>query len=445
MHAHLAHGIRLFAVLALVQIVPICFPSVSQAGGPGRGGNGNGGNGNGGNSGIGGMSSRSHNNGPSQQNFAKPFTGSGMNQNATRSIQSNNSKPFQHLGNGQLNKSGHNSQQHLPAIKNISSNKISGFPQHHNQHGQNSNNNVLSKKVGGIHLGNQGQHNVQKHLGGIQDKMKSLPHANHSNHSQHQNGNNHGQKINNLLGQSNKHFKMPDHWHGSGKGPIKIHTNHDKHDHHHHHCLPQHKDCHGHSHKHFCHYDHGFNAWWYKGPSYCNVVAVPAQPLVQVVGVAQQPAGPPQMILIANLPENGVEVAYLVNGSVVRTAPGSAEPISAPTAEVAYDRGGGFGPANVSLDAGTYEFHRTAEGWQLVRKTFRIAIENRGALDVFRFQADGKPVELPAGTQMQFESNFPMTITFEQNGQPASRQLADGLFMVGPGESGLLDILAVTE
>jgi hypothetical protein len=62
---------------------------------------------------------------------------------------------------------------------------------------------------------------------------------------------------------------------------------------------------------------------------------------------------------------------------------------------------------------------------------------------MFRFQADGKPVELPAGSQMEFETSFPLTLTFDQNGKPVSRQLADGTFVIAPSEAGLLDLAAV--
>lgn len=432
MCAYLACGSRTLVATAAVALAlslaaPVAF---AQKGHGGFGHGGSGGNG----------GSFHFNSGPknnSVQNF-KPISGN-LGQSATRSqpVQNFQKFPVSGLG-GQHNQNGNHSSN---GMKIGGFPKSSGFPTQQHQ----SPAKILTQKIGGL---NNSQHgiqpgNLQKHVGNLQDKLgggiKSQPFPKlDPHHGQHQHqGNNHD-----VLGQHK--IKMPDQWFGSGKGPIKIQQH--LHNGNQHHCKPQFKDCHGHAHQHFCHYHQGFNAWWYRGPSYCNVVAIPVQPaVVGVSGVAAPPVGPPQMILIANVPENGAEVAYLVNGSVVRTAPGSAEPITAATAEIAYDRGGGFGPVTVSLDAGTYEFHRTAEGWQLHRKTFRVAIENRGATDVFRFQADGKPVELPAGTQMQFESNFPLTITFEQNGQPASRQLADGLFMIGPSDTGLLDVLAVTE
>jgi hypothetical protein len=326
------------------------------------------------------------------QTFAKPISGSGLNMQANvqrlhgvKQVQSvqHLSKPVEHqrqasgLGKG------------FPQVKGLPQ-KIHGIGNQNHQHGQ--------------------QPKVQQQGGASQGQV-------HPGGKQH-----HGL----------------DPWFG-GKGPTKIAA-------HQHpgklaHGGPYFKDCHGQPHKHFCHYHQCFSGWWYRGSSYCSVIAIPAQPVV--VGVAAQPAAPQQVILIANLPTNGVEVGYLVDGRVVRTAAGEVEPISAANAEVAFDRGGGFGVARMSLDPGTYEFQRTPEGWQLYRKTFRVMIENRGALDMFRFQADGKPVELPAGSQMEFETSFPLTLTFDQNGKPVSRQLADGTFVIAPSEAGLLDLAAV--
>jgi hypothetical protein len=342
------------------------------------------------------------------QTFAKPISGTGLNSNANTNLQRLNGvkqvQSLQHLSKPIQQP------QHQSPIGSNGLPKITGLPQ----------------KLNG--LGNQNHHhgqqnNSQQH--GMKSKIdptKTMPHNAIKDHVQ----------------QGNKQHHGLDPWFG-GKGPTKIAA-------HQHpgklaHGGPYFKDCHGQPHKHFCHYHQCFSGWWYRGSSYCSVIAIPAQPIV--VGVAAQPAAPQQVILIANLPTNGVEVGYLVDGRVVRTAAGEVEPISAANAEVAFDRGGGFGVARMSLDPGTYEFQRTPEGWQLYRKTFRVMIENRGALDMFRFQADGKPVELPAGSQMEFETSFPLTLTFDQNGKPVSRQLADGTFVIAPSEAGLLDLAAV--
>jgi hypothetical protein len=336
----------------------------------------------------------------------KPISGAGLNLNSNANLQRLNGvkqvQPLQHLS-----KPIQQSQHQSPAGGGFP--KVTGIPQ----------------KLSGV--GNLNHQNGQHHNGpqqGIKSKIdlsKAMPHN----------------AIKDHVHQGNKQHPGLDPWFG-GKGPTKIAS-------HQHpgkitHSGPYFKDCHGQPHKHYCHYHQCFSGWWYRGSSYCSVIAIPSQPVV--VGAAAQPA-PQPMILIANLPTNEAEVGYLVDGRMVRTAAGEVEPISAASAEVVFDRGGGFGVARMSLDPGTYEFHRTPEGWQLYRKTFRVTVENRGALDLFRFQADGKPVELPAGNQMQFETSFPLTLTFDQNGQPVSRQLADGTFVIAPSEAGLLDLAVV--
>lgn len=47
-----------------------------------------------------------------------------------------------------------------------------------------------------------------------------------------------------------------------------------------------------------------------------------------------------------------------------------------PSWVIAFDRGGQAGEARYTLAPGSYEFTVAASGWDLVQKTFKVALDN---------------------------------------------------------------------
>jgi hypothetical protein len=73
-------------------------------------------------------------------------------------------------------------------------------------------------------------------------------------------------------------------------------------------------------------------------------------------------------VVIVNPARTGVAVSYVVDGVVYRTASGDQRTlVVAPTATIAYDRGGDFGVQRYALSAGAYEFRVSETGWALVK------------------------------------------------------------------------------
>jgi hypothetical protein len=73
-------------------------------------------------------------------------------------------------------------------------------------------------------------------------------------------------------------------------------------------------------------------------------------------------------VVIVNPARTGVAVSYVVDGVVYRTASGDQRTlVVAPTATIAYDRGGDFGVQRYALSAGAYEFRVSETGWTLVK------------------------------------------------------------------------------
>lgn len=71
-------------------------------------------------------------------------------------------------------------------------------------------------------------------------------------------------------------------------------------------------------------------------------------------------------LTLRNLPDNDVPVRFLVNGRVYNLLPGESHSFAIGTAwDLQYHRGGAYGNAHQTLDAGDYQFVVGSTGWTL--------------------------------------------------------------------------------
>ena len=175
------------------------------------------------------------------------------------------------------------------------------------------------------------------------------------------------------------------------------------------------------------------------------------QPLPEVDAEASQEmtAG----VLIRNPDDSGSTVHYTLNGQRHSLEPGYRHNVSSSRKwEIQFDRGGSFGKARYSLPAGSYRFDVTENGWDLVKETFEVTIDNSGNENPFNLVVVNKDVEvtdtatgrtrtvsnervtIPAGASLSMVSPYPVSVRFDRadGNEPTEKLLAsDSTYKVG--------------
>ena len=139
-------------------------------------------------------------------------------------------------------------------------------------------------------------------------------------------------------------------------------------------------------------------------------------------------------IVLSNPETTNQAIAFLLDGQPCSLDPGQSEEFSVSQPMlVQFHRGGAYGPASYSLsEEGVYEFIMTERGWDLVRKSFRVTLDNTVGAGDFQCIVDGIPVVIPASATHAHRSRFPVVVAFDQGngGEPAQVVLATGTYAI---------------
>lgn len=142
--------------------------------------------------------------------------------------------------------------------------------------------------------------------------------------------------------------------------------------------------------------------------------------------VAEQESEP-GTILLRNPAANNGAISYLVNGQSSTLEAGFVQTINAREAELAFDRGGGFGEARYTITAGTYDFEPSAKGWDAFRISFTATMDNSRFNAPFSLVLDNQPVVIEAKQVSQLKSDYPMVVTYDNGsgGEPVMKELSN--------------------
>ncbi|MBN1852712.1 MAG: hypothetical protein JW829_08305, partial [Pirellulales bacterium] len=111
---------------------------------------------------------------------------------------------------------------------------------------------------------------------------------------------------------------------------------------------------------------------------------------------------------------------------------------------IEFDRGGDFGLARYTLTDGTFQFKVTERGWDIVKKVFRVTIDNQAGQGDFRYVIDNRPMLIAAGQVQKHQGGFPFVVKFDNGsgGSPIEMVLKSGTYRIGiHPETGLWDFM----
>jgi hypothetical protein len=156
-------------------------------------------------------------------------------------------------------------------------------------------------------------------------------------------------------------------------------------------------------------------------------------------------------VILLNPKTNPAGVNYVLNSRYsYDMQPGERQQLKS-TAKgwlVSFDRGGKYGTARYTVTDGTYQFVLTDKGWDLVRKQYRVTIDNSRLSGDFGYLADGKKAVVKAGQTATHVGARPIEIVFDRGdgGQPARKLLESGYYQVGvDAQKGRLELFAASD
>ena len=164
--------------------------------------------------------------------------------------------------------------------------------------------------------------------------------------------------------------------------------------------------------------------------------------------------GPPTSvdpIVLLNPKSNAASVGYVLGGSYSYDMNPGEEQELKPTSTgwvVSFDRGGSYGTARYTVTDGTYQFVLTDKGWDLVRKQYKVTIDNTNLAGDFGYLADGQQAVVNAGQTRTHTSGSPIEIVFDRGdgSGPARKLLKDGVYQTGiDAQKNRLELFAVGE
>lgn len=149
-------------------------------------------------------------------------------------------------------------------------------------------------------------------------------------------------------------------------------------------------------------------------------------------------------ILLQNPVENGAPVSVLLDGQVLTLPAGATEGVPASRLSLKFDRGGGFGDAEYTLERGLYVFKLTDQGWSVVHRPTRITLDNRANPFPFQFVVRNEIREIAARETLQLTDDALCEIRFDDGqGREVRKLLESGTYSVAvnPQSQGL-DLIA---
>ncbi len=133
------------------------------------------------------------------------------------------------------------------------------------------------------------------------------------------------------------------------------------------------------------------------------------------------------------------EFNYLVNQSQYSMQPTYRQNLGSGSWRVDFDRGGSYGHASYTVNAGYYEFAIGDKGWDLKKKSFKTRLENSNGFD-FHYVLDNQRQMLAAHEFHELSGPMPPVVRFENGaGGYKQKRLDSKTYRVGLGE-GALDI-----
>jgi hypothetical protein len=191
------------------------------------------------------------------------------------------------------------------------------------------------------------------------------------------------------------------------------------------------------------------DVYWDAGVGIAQPEYLPAEAVIPENPLAAEEAQPAIRVVVVNPEATGQTIAFVLDGQEHHLDPARLlDEYSVDAMLIAFDRGGGFGIARYSLTEGVYEFVRTERGWDLVRKTFTVTLDNTANATAFHYLVGGETAAVGAGASRRHTDRFPITIAFDRGsgGQPAEIALPSGTYKIARSpETGLWDLFVVPQ
>lgn len=151
-------------------------------------------------------------------------------------------------------------------------------------------------------------------------------------------------------------------------------------------------------------------------------------------------------ILIVNPAENGQRVSFTVGDRTYRLDAGYQQRIAEDEAVVQFTSGRNRRAIRYTLRDGTYAFESTREGWNLFRRSFRLAVDNRASDAEFNYAIGTNSQQVSPGALKAHNSSYPLLVRFDRgDGSLAMKRLTEPattlVVAVDPG-NGLWDLFA---
>lgn len=137
-------------------------------------------------------------------------------------------------------------------------------------------------------------------------------------------------------------------------------------------------------------------------------------------------------ILIINAASNGIAWQYALVESrrEAQIEPGTMHYLQPSTVTIVYDRGAGQGDQRYTLSAGTYQFQRSGETWNLYRQNYQAVIDNSGNPQPFHYVIQNQRASVePYGTKTH-RMDYPIVIKFDRGGGAAKQCCISGKITV---------------
>lgn len=164
-----------------------------------------------------------------------------------------------------------------------------------------------------------------------------------------------------------------------------------------------------------------------------DILDVPLIDGTSVPGAAGDMAGT-DLLTIANPSDTRGTIHFILGNAPQSLESGQIQEhaVTQPTL-IQFDRGTGTEAARYTLESGnTYHFVVNDKGWDLVRKTFTVTIDNSRNANDFLYVIDNEIVTVPAGESRTHKSGKLVEIRFDQgDGKEARKRLDSGTYVVG--------------
>jgi hypothetical protein len=151
-------------------------------------------------------------------------------------------------------------------------------------------------------------------------------------------------------------------------------------------------------------------------------------------------------ILIVNPAENGQRVSFAVGDRTFRLDAGYQQRIAEDKVVVEFASGRNRRMIRYTIHDGTYGFEPTPEGWNLFRKSYRLAVDNRASETEFNYVVGTSVERAGPGELKVHNSSYPLLVRFDRgDGSLAMKRFTEpstSLVVAVDPENGLWDLFA---